>query len=146
MRRGFGILQALAIMLLLAGLLTIMLKYARIGVRHTAESYLREQTELFLQSSIEQALLEISDTNRSEKCWMESDDQNYTWDDGRGRVYRAHIEVERYYLVGGQDGECNGTSITTPESNGYVMLRIEANATQNGRPLIRLIRRSLQRP
>jgi len=63
MRRGFGILQALAIMLLLAGLLTIMLKYARIGVRHTAESYLREQTELFLQSSIEQALLEISDSD-----------------------------------------------------------------------------------
>ncbi len=143
MHRGFGILQAIMIIVLLAGLLTIMLKYAAIGAKHTEDSYLREQTELFLQSSIEKALLDISATDRHQSCWKKG---YYSYDDGRGKIYQASVVAEQYYLYGGSDGNCTGIDIQTPESHGYVRLFVEANLSVGGKLKIRLIRRSLQRP
>jgi len=150
MRKAFGILGAIAIMLLLAGLLVITIKYMKIGVKATSEGYLREQTELFMLSSIEKALLDISDWNRSEhsnECWSEG---SYSYDDGKGQEYSTYIKVERYFL--NDPSECNGsdkydiTKIDTSESEGFVIFLVESNLSENGTTKIRLINRSLQRP
>ncbi len=143
MRQGFGIIQAIMMLLLLAGILTIALKYARLGARHTQDSYLREQTELFLQSSIQKALLDISATDRSNSCWSKG---YYEYDDGRSRVYKAYIKAKQYYLYRGSDGKCSGVDIKTPESHGYILIFAEVNMTLNDRLKVRLIRWSLQRP
>ena len=143
MRQGFGIIQTIMIMLLLTGVLTIALKYATIGAKDTEDSYLREQSELFLQSSIQKALLEISATNREDDCWK---DGYYEYDNGRGRIYKAYLKAEEYYLYGGVDGKCSGVNIKTAESHGYILLFAEVNMTLNNHLKIRLIRRSLQRP
>jgi hypothetical protein len=143
MRRGFGILQALAIMLLVAGMLTVTLRYARVSAHHTRDSYIREQAELYLDSLVERALYEISATDRGTGCWSGLDD---TWDAGHGKRYAGSVRLVRYYLKRGRDGQCTGQAIATPESHGYVLLDVEVDATVDGQPVVRLIRRTLQRP
>ena len=142
MRKAFGILQALMIMLLLSGILTIMLKYARIGAKHTSESYLREQTELFMESSIEHALLDISANDRNTSCW---ENGFYQYRDGE-KLYTSYIKVENYYLYKGEDGKCKGVDINSSESNGFIKIYTETNLSINGKVKIRLIRKNLQRP
>jgi len=150
MRKAFGILEAIAIMLLLAGLLIITIKYVKVGARATSDGYLREQTGLFMLSSIEKALLDISAWDRNEhnnECWSEG---SYSYDDNKGDIYKSYIKVERYFL--NDPSECNGsdkydiTKIDTSESEGFVIFLVETNLTKNGATKIRLINRSLQRP
>lgn len=146
MRRGFGIMTALAILLLVAGMLTLVLKYASLNARHTADSYLREQAELFGRSTVERALLQIADRNRShDGCWEGND--SYRYEAGHGKIYTASVRVDKYYLYG--EGCSNGVPVVdigTPESHGYVLLEVEVNATLDGRPKVRILRRMLQRP
>ena len=143
MRRGFGIVQALMIIVLVGGMLTVVIKYARIGVRHTVDSYAREQAELVLESAVEWSLLQIQSQNG--KCWR-GGTAPASYADSRGKAYTARVEVEKYYLYA---GDCtNGVTVervSTPESQYYVMLRVEVNATVDGEQRVRLVRRTLQR-
>ncbi len=135
MRRGFGMIQLLFFMVLMATLLSIMMKYATISVKQTEDTYLRERGELFMQSAIELALLGIERHDKSagalEHIRILSEDRRFI----------ADINISRYYLY--------PSTILTEESNGMVMMDIvvETNAThpKNSRSL-RLTRRTLQRP
>ncbi|OQX74781.1 MAG: hypothetical protein B6D59_01140 [Campylobacteraceae bacterium 4484_4] len=135
MRRGFGMIQVLFFMVLMATLLTIMMKYATISVRQTEDTYLREQAELFMQSAIELALLGIQRHDKSggllRHIRIISDDKRFI----------ADVNVTKYYLY--------PSTIQTEESNGMVAMQIvvETNAThpKNSRRL-RFTRRTLQRP
>ncbi|NPA29393.1 MAG: hypothetical protein GXO33_04335 [Epsilonproteobacteria bacterium] len=141
MRRGFGIIQALLIIVMVGGLLTVVIRYARAGVRYTVDGYVREQAELMTDSAVEWALFEIE--KKDGKCWAGGEAPPLA--DGRGKRYTARVTVEKYYLY---DGDCSGVPverITTPESQYYVMLRVEVNATVDGRQRVRLVRRTLQR-
>lgn len=145
MRSAFGLPQALMIILVMGGIVTVTMKYASINVQHYADSYTREQAELFLQSTTEAALLRIEAYNRGSNQCMS--DVNITSSDGR---FNAAVTVERYYLADGS--VCSNTpyeTIQTEESHGMVSIKVvvESN-TSNPKVLhpIRLERRSLQRP
>lgn len=145
MRSAFGLPQALMIILVMGGIVTVTMKYASINVQHYADSYTREQAELFMQSATEAALLSIQAYDRvSNQCMS---DLNITSSDSR---FNAAVTVERYYLADGS--VCSNTpyeTIQTEESHGMVSVKIvvESN-TSNPKVLhpIRLERRSLQRP
>jgi hypothetical protein len=147
MRKGFGLLQALMIIILISGIMTIAMKYATVSVKQTSDLYVRESAELFMNSAVELSLLAISGHDRSSGCLHEV---NITSSDQR---FRADVNISRYYLYQGRDGTnpCDrNVSIQTEDSHGMVMLEIvvETNATnpKNRGKHIKLTRRTLQRP
>ncbi len=143
MSRAFGIVQALMIILIVGGMLTVTMQYARIGAHHTADSYVKEQAQLWMESSVEWALKEIMRTDSSGgTCWAGGDAPGLT---KRNQVYTAHVTVERYYAFEGSCGNVPVVPVGAEESNYYVVLRVEVNATVEGKPTVRLFRRTLQR-
>ena len=146
MRRGFGLMQAIVIVLLVGGIMMVAMRYARVAALHTADSYTRERAELFLQSAMEIAMLQIAGHDRSDGCL---DRVTVTSRDG---TFTADIRIVRYYLLAGSAdlAACGslGYPIGTEESHGMVMM--EAVVTTNpdagiAHP-VRLVKRSLQRP
>ena len=151
MKKGFGIIQALIIIILVSGLMTMALKYASMTARQTADSYMREKAELFMKSAIELTLLAISGYDRKSKSnclkniHITSPDQRFF----------ADINITNYYLLqGSSDCTYCGSRcqpIQTEDSHGMVMLEVEvdSNATHpknKNLEQIRLLRRTLQRP
>ena len=147
MRAAFGIWQALIIILIVSGLMVVAMRYARIGAVHTADSYTREQAELFLQSAIEIAMLQIAGHDRSSGCL---DRVHVVSKDGR---FVADIAIVRYYLLkGSADLAACGTlgyPIETEESHGMMMMEAVVTTDPNHPKVIhpvRIVRRTLQRP
>ena len=153
MRSGFNLLMAIFMILILAGASVLILKYTSISAKHFADSYIKEQAEIFAQSVLETTLLKIEGTNRSKECLttlsLISADEKFN----------ADVNVTDYYLYGDDYDDANGTNcdsvkqeIQTEESNGYVLIEIvvETNSANskigNYISPIRIVTRSLQRP
>jgi hypothetical protein len=144
MRRGFGLPQALMIILFIGGIVVLSVKYARINVRHYADSYTIEQARLYERSAMERALLEISDFNRSGgNCW--AGDVFVSPEN----LFDATVTALEYYRADGIT--CNNvatTAIQTPESHGMVRLRIVVTDRGTARTTraVQLESVSVQRP
>jgi hypothetical protein len=146
-RKGFGILSALIIMLLLATLMVVVVKFAFVSVKHTGDSYLQQRAQLFMQSAVENSLLAIEGYDRKangnclEHISFEDEDKRFT----------ANVDVLRYYCYDLNDCPCaNAVKISTPESHGYVLLKVTvesntSNPRNNGKK-IKLEKITLQRP
>jgi hypothetical protein len=143
LRNGVGLIQAMMMMLLVGGMMLIVLKYASISSKHTADSYVKEQAELYLNSAIEQTLLAISSYDRSGGDCFSSFSSSSA---NRGKVFSATVNIERYYLYNESCSNVDYTTITTPESHGMVIMQVEVNATVDNQLTTRILRRSLQRP
>ncbi len=144
MRKGFGLIYALFVITLIAGLISLALRYAKSSIIKTTNLYEKENAELFLNSAVELSLLAISgyERNSTTECLKEihiiSKDQRF----------EAEVNVTKYYLK-----DCSYCSrcqqIQTGDSNGMAMLEVEVDANtthpKNSIPL-RIIRRTLQRP
>ena len=153
MRRGFGLPQVLLIILFIGGIVTVTMRYASLGAKHYADSYTREQAELFMQSATEAALFQISGYSRSGNHCKQ--DVNVTLPSKDGTVlFYADITIYKYYLSDGTGcieknllGEDLNATIQTEESNGMIdMLVIVRSNNTNPKILhpVRLQRRSLQ--
>lgn len=151
MRHAFGLPQVLLIILFIGGIVTVTMRYASLGAKHYADSYTREQAELFMQSATEAALFRISGKNRSllSEC---ANEFNITSSDGR---FTAEINVTKYYLFEGKDNNglawnCNrNVSIETSESHGMIDMTVIVESNNSNPKIlhpVRLMRRSLQRP
>ena len=150
MRKGFGLMQAILVIVLISGILMIAMKYATINVKQTRDIYLKESAELFMNSAVELSLLAISgfDRNSTNSCLNEV---NITSSDKR---FLADVNITKYYLLAGSAdcARCGALCepINTKESQGMVMMKItvETNSThpKNRNKKIKLTRRTLQRP
>lgn len=146
MRQGFGLIQALIVIVLISGIIVIAMKYATVSVKHTSDTYMRESAELFLNSAVELALLAISGHDRSVGCLH---DINITSSDNR---YLADINITHYFYYQGVDGTpCDRAIATqTEESHGMALLHVTVYTNslepKNQAKKIRLTRRTLQRP
>lgn len=147
MRRAFGIWQALVIILIVSGLMVVAMRYAKIGAVHTADSYTREQAELFLQSAVEIAMLQIAGHDRNSGCL------DHVRVVSKDRKFVADIAIVRYYLLRGSSdlAACGplGYPIETEESHGMVMMEAVVTTDPNHPKVlhpVRIVRRSLQRP
>ncbi len=146
MRRGFNMLMAIFMLLLLAGLSVVTLKFVRIHAKQYVDSYNKEQAQLFMQSVVEATLMRIHGYRRNGDCLRTisflSPDQRF----------EANVTIEKYYVF---DKSANNMQncpiaqeITTPQSNGYVLMSVVVSSTDDakiGRP-IRMTKRTLQRP
>ena len=150
MRRGFGLIQALIVIVLISGLMMMVLKYAKYSIKQTKDLYIRESAELFMNSAVELSLLAIQGYKRNSTNHCLSD-VNITSSDQR---FSADVNITKYYLLqGSQDcGYCGSLCqpMQTEDSHGMVMLEItvetnSSNPKNHGTNII-LRRRTLQRP
>ena len=151
MRKGFGLIYALFVIVLVAGVISLALRYAKSSIIKTTNIYEKESAELFLNSAVELSLLAISGYKRNSTngCLK---DINITSNDKR---FIAKVHIKWYYLTSGSNdalycSDDNLThSISTEESHGMAMLEIEIDSNdtnpKNSIPL-RIIKRTLQRP
>ncbi|HIE34941.1 MAG TPA: hypothetical protein EYP79_01930 [Campylobacterales bacterium] len=153
MKRAFGLMQAIMIILIVSGVALLTLKYASIQSKHYSDSYLKEQAELFLLSATEAALLAISGFDRQENnnCLKTI---NVISPNGK---FEANIRIEKYFLYNGEDSEgkpwpssCSEKveSIGRKHSHGMILIQavVESNPTKLKDHPIRIIRRSIQWP
>jgi type II secretory pathway pseudopilin PulG len=150
MRKAFGIWMALLVILIVSGMMVVVLKYASISAKHTQNSYVREQLELFLNSAIEQTLLQISFHNRSSGCLSSATIIPVT---KRDITYSADVNITKYYLQKGSTDLTNCSTLGVQigdglgDSHGMVLLEVEVMATKsNGNVVGRILRRTLQQP
>jgi len=148
-RDGFGIIEALFVIVLVGGIISLALRYAKVSLHRTSISYEKEAAELFLNSSIELSLLAIQGYDRTShgNCLKEV---HITSQDSR---FVADVNITKYFLLNGSN-DCNYcgnlcSPVKTAQSNGYVLMEIsvESNDTNpKNIDSIRIIRRTLQRP
>jgi hypothetical protein len=149
MRAGFGLPQALMIILFISGIVLVSIRFARVSVEHYADSYTIEQARLFERSAMERALLEIGGFDRTGgDCWSSHNDSPHP-EVFENNDFNASVEVIRYFLADGST--CNNVddvAIETPESHGMVQLRIVVTDKGNARTSreVRLESVSVQRP
>ena len=146
-----GLWQAIMMILLISGMMLIVLKYASISAKHTRNSFVREQAELFLNSAIEQTLLKISLYNRSSTpdCLASYSPKSVK---KRGITYSADVNITKYYLQkNSQDlSDCGSLGVEIgdgdSESHGMVLLEVEVTAKEGTKIISRILRRTLQQP
>ncbi len=157
MRKAFGIIEVLIIIIIMSGILALTMRYLKITIKHTADSYQREEAELFLRDAIELSLYTISGYPRIAKnnC-LSSITINSPVDSTGFSKFRADINITTYYLLRGSSdvaickngGNHKVVEIDTEESHGMVMLEVVVTSNPNhpkNRNRIRLIRRTMQR-
>ena len=150
MRRGFNLLMAIFMLLLLGGLGALTLKYARISAKHFADSFVKEQAQLFLESVVEYTIMKIEGYDRSagNDCL-----QSLVLESPDGR-FEAKVSVLKYYLYKGKDNEGEQRScpivesIESPESHGYVLMDVVVTSKKGAKVAlpVRIARRVLQHP
>ena len=110
MRKGFNLIMAIFMLLVLSGITVLTLKYVSIGSKHFADSYLQEQAEIFLQSVVEATLLEIEGHERDgTSCNSFVKRKNFI---SANNMFDANVTIDRYYLYEGKDN--NGTTYYIP--------------------------------
>ena len=147
MKKGFGVITALIIVVLVSFLLMLVLKSASIGVKHTSDSYIKEQAELFLRSSVENAILAIEgyERNSSSGCL-----KHINFIDSSNR-FESNTTVLRYYCYDlSKCPNCDiAVKINTDDSHGSVLLKTvvqTTNSERNDNKKVRITQISIQRP
>ena len=155
MRRGFNLLMAIFMILVLSGAAVLTMQYVSIGAKHVADSYIKEQAEIFARSVLEATVLKIEGYDRSTNsdCL-----QTLSFSSPDGRL-NAQVSITRYYLYQGKDNDGSARancSIVTPinsiESHGYTMIEIVVTTNKNNNKIgnfiapVRVVLRSLQHP
>jgi len=147
LKKAFGIMTALFILVLISFLLMLVLKVSSISIKHTKDAYLNTQAELFMQSSIENSLLAIEGYDRSNNnnCLKHI---NFLSSDKR---FEANITILRYYCY--DDNDCPNCDIArhikTDTSHGSTLLKIvvsTTNSLRNDGKQLKISRVTLQKP
>ena len=143
-RNGFTMLMAIAVVVIIAGIMTIVLSITSQGTKRTTDIYLYEQAVLYSKSAAEKALLDIS----AQDYCVEPDAAllNYTL----GNIYNINVTLRYIYTDFATCAAATGTAYTTvitPEQNGSVLMDIAVtvdNQTITSEP-IRYFRRYIQK-
>ncbi len=143
MRKGFALLSAIFLMLLIGILMALSFSLSSQTTKQTGQLYLQEQGQLLAKSATEFALLAISGHENNVSCINQI---NLRYPQG-APMY--DINMTLFYIGKYLPAGCNTltNSIATAESNGTVMIDTfvsyidpETNET------IRFHRRTLQKP
>ena len=146
MRRGFGLITAIVIMITVATLMTLMIGLSSTSVKVTLDLYLKEQAELLSRSATEYALLAISGHDNSVNCIQNI---NIAYPQ-TNPTHEANVTI--WYLGSGLPASCNNVlsnSIDTNESNLTVIIDTVVSVNQANSGVtepIRVHRRTIQKP
>ena len=141
--------------LVLSGAAVLTMKYVSIGAKHIADSYIKEQAEIFARSVLEATILKIEGYDRS----TNSDCLKSLSFSSPDSKFNADVSINRYYLYDGSDNDGSTlnncsivTSIDTIESHGYTLIEVVVTTNKNSSKIgdfitpVRVVLRSLQHP
>ena len=144
MRRGFTLLSAIFLMVLVATLMALAFSLSSQTKKQTGDIYMQEQAQLLARSATEFALLAISGHDNRIDC-IEQINMRYP----KGSpIY--DINMTLYYI--GNALLCNGShlldnNIATDESNGTVMIdTFDSYTRPDTNESVRFHRRTIQKP
>ena len=139
MRRGFSLLTAIFVMILIGSLLYLALSMGATEVKQTEDLYKKAQARLLARSATEYELLRISGYNFSSGCYT---GENYTFNG-------IDVNTTVYYIGSGFPSCANilANDIETADSNGTILLDVTVSYVDpNTHETIRYHRRTLQKP
>ena len=147
MKKGFGLITALIILILVAGILGAVLRMSNFNIKHKSDSYMGERARIFMQSAIENSIMAIEGYDRKShnNCL-----QNLHFVDEDKR-FEANVTVLRYYCYDMKDcPNCSvAEKIDTDKSHGNIVLKVTVESNRSNKRnsgYIRLERITLQRP
>ncbi len=148
MRRGFGLITAIVILITVATLMTLMISLSSSAVKSTTDLYLKEQAEILARSATEYALLAISGHDNSVNC---VENINITYPTSPPN--NTHdINVTIQYIGNAIPLTCNNilvNNIDTNDSNLTVIIDTVVSVNQANTRIIQPIRfhrRTIQKP
>ncbi len=140
MHRGFSLLTAIFVMLLIGTLLYLALSIGTSNVKQTEDLYRKEQARLLARSATEYELLRISGFDFTNDCYT---GENYTFNG-------IDINTTVFYIGNGFPASCSNmldNAIQTADSNGTVLIDVTISYTDpNTLETIRYHRRTIQKP
>jgi len=145
MRSGIAMIMAIAILVIIAGVMATMLNMSSLANKRTEDLYFTEQAQLLAKSATEFALLAISGHDRAGNDCVQAINSDY-----QGFF---DINTTIRYIGLGAAGTCGANSyvnnINTVESNGTVLIDVyvtSVDAVLNIGNTIRYHRRTIQKP
>ncbi len=144
MRRGFTLLSAIFLMVLVATLMVLAYSLSSQTKKQTGDIYMQEQAQLLARSATEFALLAISGHDNRADC-IEQIDLQYPQG---SPIY--DINMTLYYIGNGlpcNTGHMLDNAIATQESNGTVLVDTAISYTDPATgERVRFHRRTIQKP
>ncbi len=146
MRKGFSLLTAIIIILLIATLSTLALSLSAFSTKQSSDLYLREQAELLLQSANEYALLALSahEINATNGC---INFINASFPDNTTPMFDINMSI--HYIGMNLPSSCqrfSSNDISTIDSNITVIIDTIVQDHNVSTEPIRLHRRTIQKP
>lgn len=148
MRKGFGLITAIIILVVVSTLMTLMISLSATSVKQTSDLYFKEQAELFARSALEYGLLAISGHENNVSC-IENINLTYA------NTYEANLSLYYIYdktmapLPTCSTAHILATNIDTNKSNLTTMidLKVTVNQAVTGitEPIV-IQRRTIQKP
>ena len=145
MRKGFGIIVAIIIMMTIAFLMSMSIGLSTGTTKQTSDLYIKEQANLLIRSATEYALLAISGHNHNINCV-----KNITIYEPNETNPQYIATVNIAYIANGAPSSCPllSNDIVTKESNltAIVDVTVEAQKILGITEPIRVHRRTIQKP
>ena len=138
-RSGMAMIMAIAVIVIMAGIMALSLSMTSVTTKRTADLYLYEQAVLLSKSATEYALLRIAQDG---PCSHEND-LNFRQDG----IYDINI-TNRYVYTAPPAGCLNNPiTVTTPEQDGSVIMDVAVSVTDTSISTepIRYFRRTIQK-
>jgi len=146
-RRGFGLITAIIIMMTVAVLMSMMIGLSTATTKQTSDIFIKEQARLYLRSANEYALMAISGHNNNNNCIK---DITLNFQNGGTTNYTAKIDL--WYMGRGIPAACANilnNTVQTDDSNYTVVMDVVVEANQANLGItepIRVHKRTLQKP
>jgi len=135
LKKSFAMLFAIAFIIVLGTIGTIMMYMSAVNIKTTENDYLDVQLKTEAHSAIEYAImaLEARDFN-NDGCINKIDINNSFYE----------VNMTFHYFLTECPSDCNCTNITSKESNGSVMINLYVKSKID--PNIRFFRQTIQKP
>jgi len=149
MRRGFGLITAIIILVVVSTLMALMISLSATSVKQTTDLFFKEQAELLARSAVEYGLLAISGHENNVTC---VENINITYPNDTMPTHEANLTF--YYIYDQQTtptcvDNTLVSGIDTNKSNLTVMIDVRVAVRQDitgiSEPIV-IHRRTLQKP
>lgn len=125
MKRGFSFILAIIFVVLISSLGALSLTLSIISSKQTGDIFAKEQGELMLDSFAEYVMLVILKHDFNSGCLSEINGQ--TQGGGYSGLFKMQAKIKYF----GKIGTCNGTAVTTPQTQGTVLIDVFATHTKD---------------
>jgi len=148
MRRGFGLITAIIILVIVSTLMSLMISLSSTSVKQTTDIFFKEQAELLAISAVEYGLLALSGHNNSVNC---VENVNISYPNTLVPTHEANLT---FYYIYDKDTTptCNNilaSNIETSMSNITVIVDVRVAVRQDNTGITEPIvihRRTIQKP